>query len=148
MKLSQKILLVTGLFIGVIVTSLLTQAIASQPLASETLRENINSFISFANETTSLLTLYNEKKITTSYLTTQLTYINQQVLSFYTILQTKEIPANYQTSVERIGKNAFNFSLVLKAVEASPDDSNKRNIAIQEIQHLKKEFQNEQQHYE
>lgn len=148
MKILQKILLVTGLFIGVIATSLLTQAIASQPLSSETLRENVNSFISFANEATALLTLYNENKITTPYLTTQLAYINQQILSFYTILQAKEIPANYQRSVEHIGKNAFNFSLVLKAVATNPDDTNKRNIAIQEIQQLKKELQKEQQHYE
>jgi hypothetical protein len=146
MQRRTEIILGILIVIVAVVSIVITQAVAEQPLTRHDLQQQITDLDSFATEVSFMLDQYAQDKLDFNYLKYQATQIHKDVDDFYAQLESKKVGESQQASVLGVEDLVFHLGLQLKFIESSQGDSIKLTQIQQTIEQLHQKITESEYH--
>jgi hypothetical protein len=142
-----KIIVVSCLALLTIISVMLAQAVATQPLSDKDLKQQLVNLDSFSAEVLLILDQYSQDKLSLIYVNKQAEQINKDVSDFYSLVESKAIPEDQQDKIASVEKLISQFTLQLKRMESSDADSAPLNEIREAVQHLRDQITESEQQY-
>jgi hypothetical protein len=135
-------------FCSIFIAGVTAYAANTQRVDKQFMKEELSELVSYTNETTYLLTLYQANKVTSPYYKIQAQYLNKKTISLYDQLLTTTIPTILLPDVEQTERIALKLSQELSLISNMAEDDKQDEKHIQAAQEIKKELLPIQKQYE